>query len=185
MFLSILFYRKSILKDEYIYVPPQSSDCKDGDIVSAGKLYEDDMEPDRFKWKIVKNSGINGYRIESLYCHYHSDRRSTMVLGPKNLKCDEDQPITLTDWTKNKDRRQKWVDNSGVDSVREFNVHGTCNREITLSDNGGLFLKKNSKVSVAGGGVSIYSHWNVSNKPLRIVSTIFSLGFASICFSSY
>ena len=78
-----------------------------------------------------------------------------MVLGPKNLKCEENQPITLTDWSTNKDRRQKWVDNSGVDSVREFNVHGTCNQEITLSGNG-LKLKKNSKVSVAGDGVSTY-----------------------------
>lgn len=106
------------------------------------------MEPERFKWKIIKNGGINGYRIQSVYC-------SSMVLGPKNLKCEENQPITLTDWSSNKDRRQKWVDNSGVDSVREFNVHGTCNQEITLSGNG-LKLKKNSKVSVAGDGVSTY-----------------------------
>ena len=138
-------------------MPPESNNCNNGDIVSVGQLYEDDEEPDRFKWKIVKNSGINGYRIESLYCHYHSGRRNTMVLGPTNLKCDEGQPITLTDWTFNKDRRQKWVDNSGVDSVREFNVHGTCNQEITLSDDGNLVLKKNTKIPIAGGGVSINS----------------------------
>ena len=73
------------------------------------------------------------------------------------MKCDEGQPITLTDWTSNKDRRQKWVDNSGVDSVREFNVHGTCGQEITLSDDGNLVLKKDTKVPIAGGGVSTYS----------------------------
>jgi len=140
----LLFYRKSYLKDAYIYVP---GSCNHGNIVSVGTLYDDDREPERFKWKIIKNGGINGYRIQSVYC-------SSFVLGPKNLKCEEDQPITLTNWDSNKDRRQKWVDNSGVDSVREFNVHGTCNQEITLSDNG-LKLKKNSIVSVAGGGVSI------------------------------
>ena len=157
------FYRKSILKDEYIYVPP-GSNCNEGDIVSVGHLYEDDEEPDRFKWKIVKNSGINGYRVESLYCSWHKNRPD-MVLGPKNLKCDEGQPIRLTKWTGN--RRQKWVDNSGVDSMREFNVHGTCNQEITLSDDGNLVLKKNTKIPIAGGGVSINS---LSSKMLWIVS---------------
>ena len=149
-----LFYRKSYLKDAYIYVPTESNSCNHGDIVSVGILYDDDMEPERFKWKIIKNSGVNGYRIQSVYC-------SSMVLGPKNLACDEDQPITLTDWSSNKDRRQKWVDNSGVDSVREFNVHGTCNLEITLSGNG-LKLKKNSQVSVAGDGVSVSVYPNAA-----------------------
>ena len=79
------FHRKSILEDEYIYVPPESNNCNNGDIVSVGQLYEDDEEPDRFKWKIVKNSGINGYRIESLYCHYHSGRRNTMVLSAQKI----------------------------------------------------------------------------------------------------
>ena len=162
--------------------------CDNGDKVSVGKYYEDDEEPDRFKWKIVKDDGLilTGYRIESIYCSHHKNRRG-MVLGPRNLKCDEGQPITLTDkdnYWKDYNIRQKWVDNSGVDSVREFNVFGTCNQEITLSDDGnGLVLKKSTKIPIAGGGVSTYSL--VSSKMLWIVSACLLICFCLIRFSSY
>ena len=105
----------------------------------------------RYKWRVVR-VGSGSYKIESVECG------SAYVLSPSYNKCEDGRKIMLKPWESRS--AQIWGDGCNNCDWVEFNIKGTCDKEISVRGDSSTVYDEDQRLELQESN----PNWGVSSR---------------------